>query len=59
MAVVESWSSIVNYSLSGMTYFEILQTICFNALGDEFLFSTFMLACFDFLGQKLGGAQVP
>ena len=27
---------------------------CFTALGDDFLFSTFMRACFDFLGQKTG-----
>ena len=33
----------------------ILQTFCFSAPGDEFLFSTFMRACFDFLRQKNGG----
>ena len=57
--LVVSGGSIVNCSLSGMTYFEILQTFCFNAPGDEFLFSTFMLACFDFLGQKTRGGTGP
>ena len=45
----------MNCTLPGITYFGILQTFCFSAPGDEFLFSTFMRACFDFLRQKNGG----
>ena len=30
-------------------------TDIFNALGDEFLFSTILRASFDFLGRKTGG----
>ena len=45
----------INCTLPGITYFGILQTFCFSAPGDEFLFSTFMRACFDFLRQKNGG----
>jgi len=45
----------MNCALPGMAYFGILETFCFSALGDEFLFSTFMRACFEFLRQKTGG----
>ena len=42
----------MNCALPGMAHFGILETFCFSALGDEFLFSTLMRACFDLLRQK-------
>ena len=45
----------MNCALPGMAHFGILETFCFSALGDEFLFSTLMRACFDLLRQKTGG----
>ena len=46
----------INCTLPGITYFGILQTFCFSAPGDEFLFSTFIRTCFEFLRQKNGGS---
>ena len=34
------------------------ETLLFSALGDEFVFSTFMRACFDFLRQKNRGPSL-